>query len=284
MKLMRLGDKGAERPAVWASEEEAFDLSAVIKDYDPSFFADGGLERVRDALKRGGLPRVKLAETRIGAPVARPSKLMAVGLNYVDHAKETNAAIPEKPIFFDKASTAINGPYDDVVMPGNYATVDYEVELAFVIGKRCKRVKKADALAHVAGYLVCNDVSERTAQIKEGGQWYRGKSFDTFAPLGPWLVTTDELSDPHALELCCAVDGEVRQTGNTANFIFNIPFLIEFVSRNVTLEPGDVITTGTPPGVAMAMKPPRYLTVGQVVELEITGLGKQRSKIVTEPV
>jgi 2-keto-4-pentenoate hydratase/2-oxohepta-3-ene-1,7-dioic acid hydratase in catechol pathway len=205
-----------------------------------------------------------------------------VGLNYVDHAKETNAAIPEKPIFFDKASTAINGPYDDVVMPGNYATVDYEVELAFVIGKRCKRVSKADALSHVAGYLVCNDVSERTAQIKEGGQWYRGKSFDTFAPLGPWLVTSDEMTDPHSLALTCKVDGELRQSGNTSKFIFDIPHLIEFVSRNVTLLPGDVITTGTPPGVAMAMKPPRYLTVGQVMELEIAGLGKQRCKVVGE--
>jgi 2-keto-4-pentenoate hydratase/2-oxohepta-3-ene-1,7-dioic acid hydratase in catechol pathway len=282
MKLMRLGDKSTERPAVWASDDEAFDLSSVVKDFDPTFFAEGGIARVSDAIKKGGLPKVKLSETRIGAPVARPSKFMAVGLNYIDHAKETNAAIPEKPIFFDKASTAINGPYDDVVMPSNYSTVDYEVELAFVIGKRCKRVKQADALAHVAGYLICNDVSERTAQIKEGGQWYRGKSFDTFAPIGPWLVTTDELPDPHSLDLQCKVDGEVRQTGSTSKFIFNIPFLIEFVSRNVTLEPGDIITTGTPPGVAMAMKPPRYLGVGQVMELEISGLGKQRSKLVGE--
>jgi 2-keto-4-pentenoate hydratase/2-oxohepta-3-ene-1,7-dioic acid hydratase in catechol pathway len=282
MKLMRLGDRGTEKPAVWASDDEAFDLSSVVKDFDPSFFAEDGIARVRDAVKKGGLPKLKLSQTRIGAPVARPSKLMAVGLNYVDHAKETNAAIPEKPIFFDKASTAINGPYDDVVMPGNYATVDYEVELAFVIGKRCKRVSKADALSHVAGYLVCNDVSERTAQIKEGGQWYRGKSFDTFAPLGPWLVTTDEITDPHSLSLTCKIDGELRQSGNTSKFIFDIPHLIEFVSRNVTLLPGDVITTGTPPGVAMAMKPPRYLTVGQVMELEITGLGRQRSKVVGE--
>jgi len=282
MKLMRLGDKGTERPAVWASDDEAFDLSSVVKDYDPTFFAEGGIARVRDAMKKGGLPKVKLSQTRIGAPVARPSKLMAVGLNYVDHAKETNAAIPEKPIFFDKASTAINGPYDDVIMPSNYSTVDYEVELAFVIGKRCKRVARSEALDHVAGYLICNDVSERTAQIKEGAQWYRGKSFDTFAPLGPWLVTTDELADPHVLALTCKIDGELRQTGNTSKFIFNIPYLIEFVSRNVTLEPGDIITTGTPPGVAMAMKPPRYLGVGQVMELEISGLGKQRSKLVGE--
>jgi 2,4-didehydro-3-deoxy-L-rhamnonate hydrolase len=282
MKLMRLGEKGSEKPAVLVSEDEATDVSSVVRDFDPEFFANGGIEHLRVALRKGGLPVVKTMGARIGPPVARPSKFMAVGLNYSDHAKETNAPIPDKPIFFDKAPSAINGPYDDIVLPSNYETVDYEVELAFVIGRRAKRVAAADAFEHVAGYLVCNDVSERTAQKKEGGQWYRAKSFDTFAPIGPYLVTSDEIADPHALALVCRVDGEVRQSGNTSSFIFGIPRLVEFISRNITLEPGDIITTGTPSGVGMGMKPPNYLKAGQVLELEVTGLGRQRSRLVRE--
>jgi 2-keto-4-pentenoate hydratase/2-oxohepta-3-ene-1,7-dioic acid hydratase in catechol pathway len=279
---MRLGEKGQEKPAVWKSDAEAVDVSSVVRDFDPDFFGTGGIETLRNALQTSKLPVVDLNKTRIGAPVHRPSKFMAVGLNYSDHAKETNASLPDKPIFFDKATSAINGPYDDIELPSNYDTVDYEVELAFVIGRRARRVARADALGHVAGYLVCNDVSERTAQKKEGGQWYRAKSFDTFAPIGPYLVTADEVPDPHALSLVCKVDGEVRQNGNTKNLVFDIPALIEFISRNITLEPGDVITTGTPAGVGMGMKPPRYLRAGQILELEVTGLGHQRSKLVRE--
>jgi 2,4-diketo-3-deoxy-L-fuconate hydrolase len=282
MKLMRLGAKGSEKPAVWASDEEAFDASSVTRDFGPAFFAEDGLSSLRKAVASGTLPRVKLAGVRIGPPLARPGKFMAVGLNYSDHARETNAAIPERPIFFDKATTSMNGPYDDIVLPANYATVDPEVELAFVLGKRAKRVSRAEALAYVAGYFICNDVSERTAQTKEGGQWYRGKSFDTFAPIGPYLVTADEVSDPHRLSLLLSVNGEVRQRGNTSSFIFDIPRLIEFMSRNVTLEPGDIVTTGTPPGVGMAREPPLYLHAGEVLELEIDGLGKQRSPLVAE--
>jgi 2-keto-4-pentenoate hydratase/2-oxohepta-3-ene-1,7-dioic acid hydratase in catechol pathway len=207
---------------------------------------------------------------------------MAVGKNYAEHAKETKSAIPEKPIFFVKATSAINGPYDDVVVPDNYETVDYEVELALVIGRRAKRVDRAAALSHVAGYLICNDVTERTAQQKEGSQWFRGKSFDTFAPLGPYLVTPDEVGNPHALSLRCKVDGQLRQNGNTKDFIFDIPYLIEFMSRNVTLEPGDIITTGTPAGVGHGMNPPVYLKAGQTMELEVTGLGQQRTRLVAE--
>jgi len=283
MKLMRLGQKGHERPAVWASGTEAIDVSSLTGDFDPSFFAGGGIDRLRTALASGGLPRVEIGDTRTGAPVATPSKIIAVGLNYSDHARETKAAIPDRPIIFDKAPSAINGPFDDVVLPSNYQTVDYEVELALVIGRRARRVARADALGYVAGYLICNDVSERTAQKYEGGQWYRAKSFDTFAPLGPWLVTGDEVRDPHALSLVCRIDGELRQNGNTSNFIFDLPHLIEFISRNITLEPGDVITTGTPAGVGMGMSPPRYLKSGQVMELEIEGLGRQASKLVIEP-
>jgi len=283
MKLMRLGAKGSEKPAVWASKEEAFDASSVTRDFGPAFFAEGGLASLGEAVEKGKLPRIKLAGLRIGAPLARPGKFMAVGLNYSDHARETNAPIPERPIFFDKATTSINGPYDDIVLPSNYATVDPEVELAFVLGKRAKRVSRKEALDYVAGYFICNDVSERTAQQKEGGQWYRGKSFDTFAPIGPYVVTADEVPDPHALSLTLRVNGEVRQRGNTSSFIFDIPKLIEFMSRNITLEPGDIITTGTPPGVGVARNPPVFLHAGEVMELEIDGLGGQRSTLVVEP-
>jgi 2-keto-4-pentenoate hydratase/2-oxohepta-3-ene-1,7-dioic acid hydratase in catechol pathway len=282
MRLMRLGERGKEKPAVWASEDEALDVSSLFGDFDPAFFAGDNLGRLRAAVVEGRLPKIKTAGLRIGPPVARPGKLMAVGKNYADHAKETKSAVPEKPIFFVKATSAINGPYDDVVVPTNYQTVDYEVELALVVGRTAKRVDRAQALAHVAGYLICNDVTERTAQSKEGGQWFRGKSFDTFAPLGPYLVTPDEVGNPHALSLVCKVDGEVRQNGNTKDLIFDIPYLIEFMSRNVTLEPGDIITTGTPAGVGMGMTPPVFLKPGQSMELEVTGLGRQQSRLVAE--
>jgi 2,4-didehydro-3-deoxy-L-rhamnonate hydrolase len=282
MKLMRLGKRGREKPAVWASENSAIDVSSVVNDFDPAFFAEDGIERLRAAIAKGGLPNVQLESVRIGAPVARPGKLMAVGKNYAEHAAETKSAVPEKPIFFTKAPSAINGPYDDVVVPSNYATVDHEVELALVIGRIAKRVDRTAALAHVAGYLICNDVTERTAQSKEGSQWFRGKSFDTFAPLGPFLVTPDEVGNPHALSLVCRVDGEVRQNGNTKDFIFDIPYLIAFMSRNVTLEPGDIITTGTPAGVGHGRNPPVYLKAGQSMELEVTALGAQRTRLVAE--
>lgn len=282
MKLMRLGERGREKPAVWASENDAIDVSSMVLDFDGPFFAGDGIERLRAAIAKGGMPSIKLESVRIGPPVSRPGKLVAVGKNYAEHVKETKSAVPEKPIFFVKATSSINGPYDDVVVPSNYATVDYEVELALVIGRRAKRVARTAALAHVAGYLICNDVTERTAQSKEGSQWFRGKSFDTFAPLGPYLVTADEVANPHALSLVCKVDGEVRQNGNTKDFIFDIPYLIEFISRNITLEPGDIITTGTPSGVGMGMTPPGFLRPGQAMELEVTGLGRQRSRLVAE--
>jgi 2,4-didehydro-3-deoxy-L-rhamnonate hydrolase len=283
MKLLRLGDRGQEKPAVLISDDEAIDVSSIVGDFDPAFFAGGGIDRIRMALSgTRNVPRVQIGSVRIGAPVARPGKLMAVGMNYRDHAEETNAPIPDKPIIFDKAVSSINGPYDDVVIPSNYGTVDHEVELAIVIGKRARRVRRSDALAHVAGYMICNDVSERTAQAKEGGQWYRGKSFDTFAPIGPFLVTADDVPEPHRLQLTCTVDSELRQRGCTDKLIFDIGYLVEFISRNVTIDPGDVITTGTPAGVGMGRKPPLYLEVGQVMELEITGLGKQRSRLVAE--
>jgi 2-keto-4-pentenoate hydratase/2-oxohepta-3-ene-1,7-dioic acid hydratase in catechol pathway len=283
MKLLRLGERGRERPAVLISDDEAIDVSSIVGDFDPSFFAGGGIDRIRRALDDANhLPRVQIGPERVGAPIVRPGKLMAVGLNYRDHAEETRAPIPDRPIIFDKAVSSINGPYDDVVIPSNYRTVDHEVELAIVFGKTARRVRRSDALGYVAGYLICNDISERTAQAKEGGQWYRGKSFDTFAPLGPYLVTADEVPDPHRLHLTCTVDSELRQSGCTEELIFDIGYLIEFVSRNVTIEPGDVMTTGTPAGVGMGRTPPLYLAAGQMMELEITGLGKQCSRLIAE--
>jgi 2,4-diketo-3-deoxy-L-fuconate hydrolase len=282
MKLMRLGERGTERPAVWASSEEAWDASPWVEDFGPAFFAGDGVARLRDAVQAGNLATIALRGARVGAPIAMPGKLMAIGLNYHDHAREMSSPLPTQPIVFDKATSSICGPYDDVVLPSNYETVDYEVELAFVIGKAAKRVRARDAMAHVAGYLVCNDVSERTAQKKEGGQWYRAKSFDTFAPLGPYLVTADEVRDPHALGLTCTVAGELRQNGNTADLIFKIPELIEFLSRNITLHPGDIVTTGTPAGVGVGRNPPAYLREGQIVETEVSGLGRQRNALVRE--
>jgi len=253
-----------------------------VTDFGPAFFASDAIERVRAAVLGGKLPRVTLAGTRVGAPVVAPGKLMAIGLNYHDHAREMGHEVPERPILFDKATSSICGPCDDVVLPSNYDTVDYEVELALVIGKAARRIDERDAFAHVAGYLICNDVSERTAQKKEGGQWYRAKSFDTFAPLGPYLVTADEIPDPHALALTCTVGGEVRQNGTTSEMIFRIPELLSFLSRNITLEPGDIVTTGTPAGVGMGRTPPGYLRDGQIMELTVSGLGRQRNRLVRE--
>jgi 2-keto-4-pentenoate hydratase/2-oxohepta-3-ene-1,7-dioic acid hydratase in catechol pathway len=282
MKLMRIGERGGERPAVWASDTEVWDASPVTGDFGPAFFAGDGVARLRRAVLDGTLPRLPLAGVRIGAPISAPGKLMAIGLNYHDHAREMGSPLPEQPIVFDKATSSICGPYDDVVLPSNYDTVDYEVELAFVIGRAAKRVLANEAMAHVAGYLVCNDISERTAQKKEGGQWYRAKSFDTFAPVGPYLVTADDVPDPHALALTCTVAGELRQNGNTADLIFKLPELIAFLSRNITLHPGDIVTTGTPAGVGMGRTPPGYLKDGQIIEVEVAGLGRQRNALVRE--
>jgi 2,4-didehydro-3-deoxy-L-rhamnonate hydrolase len=285
MRLIRFGPKGAEKPGVARADGQWIDVSSVVKDYDTRFWGEGGAAWLGAELRAGRLdrlPAVDASATRLGPPVARPGKLICVGLNYRDHAAETGAKVPDSPVLFTKAVTSINGPNDDIVLPSNYATTDWEVELAFVIGARARRVSRARALEHVGGYLICHDVSERQAQIHEGGQWFRGKSFDTYGPLGPWVVTADEVGDPHVLDLSLDVNGERMQTGNTKTLIFDIPYLVEFISRNVTLEPGDVISTGTPPGVGNARKPPRYLQPGDTVELKVTKLGAQRAKVVRE--
>ncbi|KGO91696.1 fumarylacetoacetate hydrolase family protein [Flavobacterium subsaxonicum] len=275
MKLIRFGAEGHEKPGVIINDTW-FDVSHLVADYNEAFFAGGALAELKTAVDKGGLTQVDKS-TRLGAPMARPSKLVCVGLNYKDHAKETNAAIPAEPILFFKSTTAIVGPNDDLIIPKNSKKTDWEVELALVIGKKASYVSEEEALNHVAGYVLHNDYSEREFQIERNGQWVKGKSCDTFAPLGPFIATTDEIEDVHNLKLWLTVNGKKVQDGSTANLIFNIPFLVSYISQFMTLLPGDVITTGTPAGVGLGMKPePWYLNPGDVVELGIDGLGSSK--------
>ncbi len=277
MKLLRVGPKGAEKPALLDPQGRLRDLSAHLDDIAGEALSDAGLDRIR-RLDPATLPEVAEG-TRIGAPVGRIGKLVCVGLNYRDHAEETGNPIPSEPILFGKAVTSVSGPDDDIETPRGSDALDYEVEIAIVIGSRAKYVAEAEALNHVAGYAVFNDVSERTFQGKRGGQWIKGKSHDGFGPLGPWLVTRDEVAQPGELEMFLDVNGERRQTGSTRTMIFSIAHIVHYISGFMTLEPGDVIPTGTPPGVALGMKPPRYLAPGDVVELGIEGLGTQRQTV-----
>jgi 2,4-didehydro-3-deoxy-L-rhamnonate hydrolase len=276
MKLIRFGPEGQEKPGV-ILDGRRIDVSAAFPHYDEAFFASDGLARLAAWVDANGssAPEVP-ADVRLGAPLNRPSKLICIGLNYRDHAAETGAAIPAEPVVFFKATTAITGPYDGVVIPKGSNKTDWEVELAVVIGKKAKHVAMEDALSYVAGYLLHNDYSEREWQLERGGQWVKGKSADTYAPLGPWLATSDEIADPNALPLWLTVNGEKLQESSTSNFIFNIQHVISYLSRFMTLLPGDVITTGTPAGVGLGFNPPRYLKPGDVVELGIEGLGTQR--------
>jgi 2,4-diketo-3-deoxy-L-fuconate hydrolase len=226
------------------------------------------------------LPKVS-KDLRLSSPVSRPSKIICIGLNYADHARETNAAIPAEPIIFFKSTTSLGGPFDDVVIPKNSTKSDWEVELALVIGKKASYVEESEALNYVAGYCLHNDLSEREFQLERSGQWVKGKSCDTFAPLGPFMATPDEITDVNNLRLWLTVNGKTMQDGNTANFIFKIPFLISYISQFMTLLPGDVISTGTPPGVALGMKPPVYLKEGDVMELGIDGLGISKQKVIS---
>ncbi|WP_377291786.1 fumarylacetoacetate hydrolase family protein [Rhizobium sp. SG2393] len=274
MKLLRHGPAGAEKPALLAADGTVRDLSGVIADLSGEVLSDAGLARLA-AIDPATLPEVTV--DRIGACVPRPGKFICVGLNYADHAKETGKAPPDEPILFMKASSAVIGPNDDVEIPRGSLKADWEVELGVVIGTRAKYVSESEALKHVAGYCVVNDVSERAFQSERGGQWTKGKSHDTFGPTGPWLVTRDEVADPQNLALFLDVDGVRRQTGNTSTMIFGVAHLVSYISQFMTLEPGDVIATGTPPGVGMGIKPePVFLTVGQTMRLGIEGLGEQR--------
>jgi len=278
MKLVRYGAKGAEKPGLIDKSGQLRDLSAHIRDLDGEAYSPASLKKLAE-IDPASLPAVG-GNPRLGAPVTGISKFVAIGLNYVDHAKETGAQIPSEPIFFIKANTALSGPTDPVEKPRGSTKLDWEVEIAVIIGTRAKYVSEADALNHVAGYCICNDVSERNFQIERLGQWTKGKSHDTFGPLGPWLVTKDEIPNVQTLSMWLDVNGTRRQTGSTSTMIFSIAKCVSYVSQFMTLLPGDVLTTGTPPGVGTGMKPPQYLNVGDVVTLGIEGLGEQRQEIV----
>lgn len=278
MKFVRFGAPGTEKPGMLDHAGHLRDLSDHVADIEGSTLGDDSLARLR-ALDPANLPLVE-GDQRIGACVGSIGKFLCIGLNYSDHAAETGAAIPEHPILFFKANSAIVGAYDDVVMPRGSTHTDWECELGVVIGKRAKYVSKTEALEHVAGYCIVNDVSERYFQNNLTGQWTKGKSCDTFGPTGPWLVTREEIHDPQALAMTLDVNGERMQTGNTATMIFSVTEIIEHLSHLFTLNPGDVISTGTPPGVGMGMKPePRFLKKGDTMELTIEGLGQQRQRV-----
>ncbi|MBR9841630.1 MAG: fumarylacetoacetate hydrolase family protein [Rhodobacteraceae bacterium] len=275
MKFLRYGEVGAEKPGVLDGEGRIRDLSGVMDDLAGDVLAD------LPDVDPESLPLVD-GDPRIGAPVGRVGKYMCIGLNYSDHAAEAGMDLPKEPILFMKATSAICGPNDTVSLPRGSEKSDWEVELAVVIGKRAKYVSEAEALDHVAGYCVTNDVSERAFQVERGGQWTKGKSCDTFGPLGPWLVTPDEAGDPQNLDLWLDVNGERRQTGNSRAMVFSVAEVISYLSQMMTLEPGDVIATGTPPGVGMGMKPPVYLKEGDVMTLGIEGLGTQKTPVVRD--
>jgi 2,4-diketo-3-deoxy-L-fuconate hydrolase len=279
MKLIRWGEAGQEKTGVIINEVK-YDTSAFGGDYNEEFFENNGLERLAEFVKANEGKLIEIpAGVRLGSPIARPSKILCIGLNYADHAKETNAALPAEPILFMKSTTALVGPNDDIVIPKNSVKTDWEVELVVVIGKKASYVDEADALDYVAGYALHNDVSEREFQIERGGTWDKGKGCDTFAPIGPFLATPDELGDIDNLRLWLTVNGETMQDGNTSNFIFNVPYVISYVSQFMTLLPGDVISTGTPAGVGLGFKPPIFLKAGDVVELGIDGLGTARQEL-----
>lgn len=276
MKLIRFGEAGKEKPGICINEEN-YDVSAFVQDYNEAFFENDGIKKLAAVVDAQKDKLVKIAAgTRLGSPVARPSKIVCIGLNYADHAKETGAATPAEPIIFMKSTTALVGPDDNIMIPKNSVKTDWEVELAVVIGKKASYVEEGDALNYVAGYCLHNDVSEREFQIERGGTWDKGKGCDTFAPMGPWLVTPDEIKDVDDLRLWLTVNGKKMQDGTTANFIFNIPVLIAYVSQFMTLLPGDIISTGTPAGVGLGFKPAIYLQPGDVVELGIDGLGTSK--------
>ncbi|MBE7178768.1 MAG: fumarylacetoacetate hydrolase family protein [Mucilaginibacter polytrichastri] len=281
MKLIRHGEPGKEKPGVLINNK-AYDTSALGGDYDEQFFGDNGLARLEEFVKANEGNLIPVPEDRrLGSPVARPSKIVCVGLNYAQHAKETNAPIPAEPILFFKSSTSLVGPNDNIIIPRDSVKTDWEVELAVIIGKKASYVEETEAMDYVAGYALHNDVSEREFQLERGGTWDKGKGCDTFAPVGPFMATKDEITDPHKLRLWLSLNGKMVQDSNTDDLVFNIPFLVSYISRFMTLLPGDIISTGTPSGVGLGMNPPVYLKPGDVVELGIEGLGKAKQTAVT---
>lgn len=278
MKLVRFGSPGAEKPGLVDREGEIRDLSTYVTDLSGAALAPAALDALR-ALEPESLPLAP-AGARLGAPVAGTRNFIAVGLNFADHARETQQEIPSEPILFSKAPNSIVGPYDDVMYPKNAQNMDWEVEIAFVVGTRARYVEEKDAMAHIAGFTICNDVSERRFQVKRAGQWLKGKSAETFGPLGPWLVTPDEIPDVQSLTMTLDVNGVRKQTGSTSTMIFSIPFLLAYVTEFMVLDPGDVVTTGTPPGVGSGRNPREYLKAGDVMTLRIDHLGEQRQTVV----
>ncbi len=280
MKLIRFGEPGKERPGLLLPAV-SLDVSGVVSDYDEAFLGQGGLASLADWLAKNAASAPRVAPgVRLGPPLARPSKIICIGLNFRDHAAESGMELPKEPVIFFKATTALCGPNDPLVTPRTATKVDWEVELAVVIGKLARYVAEGDALQHVAGYALHNDYSERSFQLERGGQWVKGKSCDSFAPLGPFLATRDEIPDPQQLPMWLKVNGTVRQKSTTANMVFGVATLVSYLSQFMTLLPGDVISTGTPAGVGLGMKPnPVYLKPGDVVELGIDGLGEQRQQV-----
>ncbi|TXN34314.1 fumarylacetoacetate hydrolase family protein [Flagellimonas hymeniacidonis] len=281
MKLIRFGAKDNEKPGVELNDKTRLDVSGFVNEYDEDFFGGDGLAQLEAWLGKNGheCPIVK-EDVRLGPPIKRPSKIVCVGLNYAQHAAESGMDVPKEPVLFFKASSAIAGPNDDVIIPKGSQKTDWEVELAFVIGKKASYVDEENAMAHIAGYVLHNDYSEREYQLEREGQWVKGKSCDTFAPLGPYLVTKDEIEDPHNLDLWLKLNGETMQDSNTSDFVFNIPELVSYISQFMTLLPGDIVSTGTPFGVGLGLNPPKYLNPGDVVELGIDGLGTSKQHVI----
>ena len=282
MKLLRIGPAGSEKPAALASEDSYIDLSDVVDDFDERFFGTGGLDRVRPIVSEriAAGAAVALGDVRIGAPIARPHQIICIGLNYSDHAAETGQAVPEEPILFTKSPNTLIGPHDDVRIPRGSTKPDWEVELGIVIGTRTSYLDSIDdAREAIAGFVTVNDVSERAFQLERGGQWSKGKSAETFNPAGPWLVTPDEIDDVRALDMWLDVNDVRRQTGSTSTMIFDPYVIVHYLSQFLVLEPGELINTGTPPGVGMGFQPPIWLQPGDVMELGIEGLGRQRQNV-----
>jgi len=278
MKLLRYGPAGSEKPGLVGADGEIRSLTGIIGDISGDVLSDEGLSKLQ-ALDTATLPIVE-GEPRLGTPVAGVQKLIAIGLNYSDHAKEAGMPIPDEPIIFSKAVSSLSGPNDDITFPPGAFKADWEAELAVIIGKKTSHISESDAPLHIAGYSICNDVSERAYQLESTGDWCKGKSHDTWGPVGPWLVTRDEVRDPQALDIWLDVNGERMQSGNTQTMIFPVQELVSYISKFMTLYPGDIVTTGTPPGVAMGMSPQRWLKDGDTITLGLDGLGEQRQSVV----
>ena len=281
MKLIRFGQPGKEKPGIILHDGSRRDVSAFTKNYDEAFFEDDGVNKLKNWLmiNENSLPVVNY-DVRLGPPIARPSKMICIGLNYAKHAAESGMKIPKEPVLFFKAPSAVTGPNDNIIIPKNSQKTDWEVELAVVIGKRALYIDESEAMNHVAGYVLHNDVSEREFQIERSGQWVKGKSADSFAPIGPYVATKDEIPDPHNLNLWLKVNGETLQLSNTSDLVFKIPFLVSYISQFMSLIPGDIISTGTPSGVGLGLKPPRYLKPGDIVELSVDGLGSAKQNVI----